>query len=240
MSSATKRKSFLALVALGLLTHSASAASSDFERLLKNPAEFDDRRVTLIGVAEIGGDEFFLYPNGDARRLGDPAVFVARDPKGPMYGRFNNHWVRVTGIVNAHAHGPLGSEPCEIRLLRIEPLPRAPVADVNIYGVFRNDRSDTVTLKFAAPTGYSIFDLGPQSITPPGIIAHGSVEVTRLSGKLIAKAELVPRGSPERYFDAARRTYYYRIIGGRIDPVLPDKAKEWHIYWPAELGQNHG
>lgn len=239
MFPATSRMLSAALATLFLVTQTLLlASSSDFEKLLATPPKFDGKQVTLIGVAEIGGDEFFLYPDARARRLGRPAVFIARDPNGPTYQRYNNHWLKVSGIVSARAHGPLGTDPCEVRAENVGALPRPPIPDVNIYGVFRNDESDTITLKVSTPNGYSIFDVRPHSTTPPGVISRGSVEATTASGRTLAKAELLPRRSAEQYFDAVRRSYYYRVIDAKIELVTPSETTKWGVFWPPEVGKH--
>lgn len=220
----------LALVQAGL-----AVPTSDFKELLADPRAFNGKRVTLIGVAEIGGDEFFLYPDEHARRVGDSGVFIS-SLNNVTFQRFNNYWLKVTGIVNANTHGPLGTDPCEVMLDRLEPLPLPPIADVNIYGIFRNDTTETVTLKVATPTGYSIFDLQPHSTTPPGVITRGNVEVSTPSGQLIARAKLVPSKLAAEFFDPVRRAYYYRIVDKKVELVSPHETKEWNISWPPGFG----
>jgi hypothetical protein len=236
MLLATKWKWISAVIGLSLIAESVQAApSSDFKRLLAHPAAFHGKRVTLTGVAKIGGSEFFLYPDVSALRDSKPAVFVAQNPRGAMYDKFNNHWLKVTGIVNAKGHGPLGGDTCELRLERVEPLPRPSLPDRNIYGVFRNEGPATVTLKVSAPSGYSVFDIPPHFTAPPGVISNGTVEVTTRSGKLLAKANLLPRGAAERYFDNAHRTYYYRVTEKTIDLVWPSETTRWDVYWPTDI-----
>jgi len=171
--------------------------------------------------------ESWLYPSPRELRKGGDAVFVDRNLKGRLYEELDRHWVTVTGLVNANGRGPLGVPVCEIKLERIEPLPYAPLPDPYIHGVFRNDTSITIDLKLSSPSGYAYkLNVLPGEVTGAAVITKGSITASTRAGKLLAKGNLVPANS-QRYFDAATRTYYYRIAPGNVELVSPTEAKAW-------------
>src|SRR6266446_715074 len=84
----------LTLLALALIAATESPVhASEFDELLKHPKTFNGRRVTLVGLAEIGGSEFFLYPDVQSAKRGENAIFVdAHILNENSYQKFNNHW----------------------------------------------------------------------------------------------------------------------------------------------------
>lgn len=218
------------LLALALIATTGSAVrASDFEELLKNPKTFNGRRVTLVGLAEIGGSEFFLYPDVQSAKRGENAIFVdAHILNENPYEKLNNHWLRITGIVDTGIRPPLGVGACSISLERVEPLSNPPLADSSIKGVFKNDTTITIDVKFSTPTGDGyIVNLPPGHVSKPSTISAGAVAVTAKSGEPVAQGDLVIRPAPNQYFDSENRTYYYRIKHGSITPVVAREASNW-------------
>ena len=118
-----KTRLMFAIAAIALGTTIAFAVTSpDFQRVLANPAAFHGKRVTLVGVAEVTNNEFWIYPDAFSAKKGDftKAVFVMRDPKGPLYKELNKHWLKISGTVDAKARLPLGYGPCAISLDQVE------------------------------------------------------------------------------------------------------------------------
>lgn len=214
------------------LANAPTAYPSDFQRLLANPEAFDGKRVTLTGVASIGGATFYLYPNEDEARNVGAAVFINRNLEGPRYDKFSNHWLKVTGIVNAKRHGPFNNDPCEIWLEHFEVLRKASLEHRNIYGVFQNDTSSLVNVTIHWRDGYSNFGVPPGETSTEGITKDGTAVVTTEKGKLIGKSDLVPPGISSRYFDSAHRSYYYRITDSKIEIVPVAKTRGWTVYRP--------
>jgi hypothetical protein len=218
------------LLTLALIAITGSAApASDFDDLLKNPKVFNGRRVTLVGLAEIGGSEFFLYPDVQSAKRGENAIFVdAHILNENPYEKLNNHWLRITGIVDTGTRPPLGFGTCSVSLERVEPLASPQLADSDVKGVFKNDTTITVDVKFSTPTGDGyIVNLPPGQISKPSTISAGSVAVTAKSGESVAQADVVIRPPPNQYFDSGNRTYYYRIRHGSITPVVAREASKW-------------
>lgn len=220
------RPCLFAIVAFLLL---ANSPPTDFGQVINDPREVDGKRVSLVGIAQIEGNRFALYQDAQAASKGQlsRAVFVRQRIDGPRYDQFNNHWLKVTGIVDAEQHGPLGgSYACEIFLERIQPLPRPPLQDSTIYALFRNETRNPVTVEASWQGGYAKFNLGPGGINSVAI-REGRVVVTTSSGKPVAKGNLVSLRSGQRYFDSDRRTFYYRITDGRVELVPLSEAKGW-------------
>ena len=212
------------------VAYAATPASfaSELQKILANPQTYDGKRVTVTGVAEIGGAEFSLYPDQRSQRNAGKAAFIWLDSNGPRYDRFNGHWVRVTGIVEPRRHGPFNTDPCEIKLERLELLPKAPLKDSSIYGVFRNDTRNPVKVTVYWPDGYSSFDLPPGETSNEGLEKNSTAVVTTLAGKVVARSRLTPE--KRRYYDSAHRSYYFQIADSKIELVAPTDAAQWKIY----------
>jgi len=108
-------------VALALLAATANGIPvSDFEQLVKNAKKFNGKRVTVVGLAEIGGSEFFLYPDVQSAKRGENAIFVdAHILNENSYQKFNDHSLKITGIVDTGIRPPLGVGECSIVLERL-------------------------------------------------------------------------------------------------------------------------
>ena len=139
-----------ALVALGVLaTPATGTPSSEFQRLLKNPKMFNGKRVTLVGLADIGGSEFFLYPDVRSAKHGENAIFVdAHIFNDNPYKKFNNHWLKVTGVVDRGIRPPLGVGECSIVLEQLKLLPRSPLREIALEACSRIALDTPSTLSF--------------------------------------------------------------------------------------------
>jgi hypothetical protein len=224
------RSQLFASIALCLAAATATAlASSEFERLLRNPKSFNGKRVTLVGLAEIGGSEFFVYPDILSAKRGENAVFIdAKTRDENPYEKFDKHWVKITGVVDLGIRPPLGGGECSILLERLEPLHRPPVLEDSVKAVFQNSTRETVHLKVPTPTGYGYaMRIAPGTATQPIRIAEGEISVTNDSGDTIAKGNLAPKRLRDQYFDFEKQTFYYLIKDGKISAVLPLDASNW-------------
>jgi hypothetical protein len=220
----------IAAIALSVLTATDALAlpTSDFKRVLAHPESSHGTRVTLVGIADVHGYGFFLYER--TLKNGKPdlsrSVFVVDHPKRPLPDKLNKHWLKVIGTVNAHAHGPQGTEPCEIVLDRFEELPIPPLKEQRIFGVFRNETASTVIFKLSGPEGYSTSALAPSANTIDALDDKKDAIATTSNQTLVAKRNILPLPGP-KYFDSVNRKYYFRITNGKIKPVLPAQGKKW-------------
>ncbi len=114
-------KIFSILLSCGLV---GSACATDSEQVIRNPKAFHDKRVTLVAMAEVGGDRFYLYlppkpqSPGDDRRV----IYGELSREGPIYDRFNNKWVEVTGIIDAGYRGLVSENACGLIIERVRPV----------------------------------------------------------------------------------------------------------------------
>ena len=223
-----RNKYVCALLLVGVAAITAKDAS-DFEQLLINPLAFHGKRVSLIGIAHVIGDEFFLYQNASEAEKARPwrAVIIVRHRRGPLYKNLNNHWVKITGVVHANSHGLLGTSPCEIALIDVERLSRASIEDRDVYGVFRNDTGVTVNLQGPAPAGYAHVQLKPGQLRTFVVVPGSVVLKDAASGNVLFRTELKLEEMAEPYIDFGKKTCYYSITKSGIKRVSSAEAKAW-------------
>lgn len=150
-------------------------------------------------------------------------------PIGLRYDKYDNRWVKITGVVDANRHGGWGY-PCVIFLDRVRPLPLPPAGKphVVIEGVFRNEGSQTAEVVLFDKAGemYAEFTI-PAHEANGSAIRKGMAEIRESPGKVIAKYDLLLSDQDARYFDPATHTYFYRIANGKVEGVSPKEAKSW-------------
>jgi hypothetical protein len=228
-------------VFIACLASGAFAADVSFDALLSEPQRYHHRQVTVTGIAEIGGGvDFPLWHDADARRHGDLKKVITvlqrrdemeravRSGKGiaPHSGA-NLRRVKVTATVNTDLHGRFGDEPFELLLEKLQVLPGPRLYEfLPVIGFFRNDSSQEVRFtlydtrgQFAGETG-----AGPHGVTNIGV-KKGTVVVTTLGGKKLASCATVE----SRYFDPAKKAYYFRFASGKMEPVFPRDATSWAL-----------
>src|SRR5205807_7417340 len=107
------RLSLISMIAGG---QACFAVDVKFDDLVINPARFDRKTVTITGLADVEGDGFWVWRDGQALKHVDVkrGIFIAHEiPRGAEfspYARANLHFVRVTGIVDTRIHGHLGMD----------------------------------------------------------------------------------------------------------------------------------
>jgi hypothetical protein len=110
---------------------------------------FNGKRVTLVGLADIGGSEFFLYPDVRSAKHGENAIFVdAHIFNDNPYKKFNNHWLKVTGVVDTGIRPPLDVGECSIMLEQLKLLPRSPLREIALEACSRIALDTPSTLSF--------------------------------------------------------------------------------------------
>ena len=209
----------------------ATSSAADFKEVLRNPAGYHQRRVTITGVARVEGLTFELYANpadADSYASATRTLSISQNVKGPRYDKYDNRWVEITGIVDAKRHGMWGY-PCIIFLESVRPLPLPPAGSprVVISGAFRNEDSKDVSIVLVDEAGkiYGEFPVPGHEVNGTGL-RKGVAEVRDRSGKIMSRYD-VDFEKDSRYRDDASHTYYYRVNNGQIEGVSPDKAKGW-------------
>ena len=220
-------KRILCAIVGALIVTNTHLAASEFQRLLANPSSFHHKVVTISGVMDVYSNGFFLHekPLTESKLGGLGSVFVT-DRDGLLPSKFDRHWLKITGMVDASAHGPLGTEPCEIRLKDFKVLPFPPLKDESISAIFRNETSSTLRLRIITKDGYSVSTLEPGAITTERI-DNATAVATIPSGAAIAKLALNRSQSGEDYFDSRKRRYFYRIAHGEIKLVKREIGQRW-------------
>jgi hypothetical protein len=221
----------LLILILVIGSERASIASlNDFSRVLTDAKALDGKRVTLKGVVDLYSYGFFLCANATPK--GEPdlskSVFVVGDIAQHLPDKMNRHWVSVTGIVDAAAHGPWGEQPCQIKVEGVKPLTVPPLEEHGTFGIFRNETASTLTVKISGPNGYRTSDLAPGDIIIDGIDDKNEAVANDAAGNMVARYNLVDRPTG-RYFDSSNRTYYFRITDHRFERVLPADGRQWKV-----------
>lgn len=222
---------WLWIVALMVTVRVATAVPVAFNNLLENPRKYHHQQVSVEGVARVQGSSFVLYRNlHDAEELADSskAISIAQRVGGQTYDNLDNHWVIVTGLVDADRHG-MWNYPCEILLRDVHLLPRTPGKQQTVVSaLFRNETSMPVKITLVDQRGerYAEFSLSPNNFNG-GAIRKGFAEVTAVTGGTIAKFNLDPGVVRSHYFDSAKRTYYLRVDSRGVQMVTPRRAETW-------------
>jgi hypothetical protein len=222
------------LVAVAQLS---SAAETKFANIFANPSRFNHKRVTITGLADVGGDAFWVWRDAKAWRHAEDkgAIFVAykipAEATVSPYDYANARFVRVTGTIDTSIHGHLGMDPFSLVLERVEVLPGPRQKEfLPILGYFRNETRYKLHIKITDADGYTVSDI------PPGkhsvfAIKKGAVLLTTPSGKLVAQSRLLP--SP-RFYDVQKKIYYFRISNSGIESVVPQNAKGWTLSYAGD------
>lgn len=119
---------FLVLLVLPL-----TSWATNLEDVIRTPAKFHNKRVTLVAMAEVGGDRFYLYQPPKPESLGDNdrVIYGILSREGPVYDRFNNEWVEVTGTIDASYRGLVSENACSLVIERVRPLKKIQMSKAN-------------------------------------------------------------------------------------------------------------
>jgi len=110
-------------IVLVILAPTSSSWAVEFEELVRNPDKFHNQRVTFVAMANVGGDRFYLYrpPEPSSMPEYGREIYGVLHVEGPIYDRFNNKWVQVTGIVDANYRGLFSENACSLKIERVRP-----------------------------------------------------------------------------------------------------------------------
>lgn len=228
-------------ILIACLAPAAFAGEVSFDALLSDPQRYHHRQVTVTGIAEIGGGmDFPLWREADTRRRGDLKKVMSvlqrqdemeralRSGKGiAPHSSANLRRVKVAAIVDTDLHGRFRDEPFQLLLEKLQVLPGRRLYEfLPVIGFFQNGSSQEVRFTlfdtrghFAGETG-----AGPHGITQIGV-KKGTAVVTTLGGKKLATCPT----ADSRYFDPAKKGYYFRFASGKIGPVFPRDATSWSL-----------
>jgi hypothetical protein len=231
-----KIKIGLLAVALGTTSYAA-----EFAEVVTHPRAFHNQVVSIVGLAMVEADRFYLFENVAAVSKQDfsRAIYVDQGASVGSYDRFRNRWVRLTGLVDADHHGPLRNFPFELVLKSVELLDRPPEEQwPRDLGWFKNETGGAIRvfLSEGADHYYGIFNIGRDGVN--GMAVHpetvaivtpsGTESVVLIpEGEEIAKAKLLIPPRTHRPEEPADRIFYYRIREGKIELVPAQEAKDW-------------
>jgi hypothetical protein len=218
------------------------AADLPFNEVLKNYSTLNSRRVTLVGLAQVEGADFYLWDLRDRRHKHlKRAISVLWDTRLPNYPPGSNisHYtylsfrpVRVTGLVDTRFHGRWGDIPFGLDLEHIEVLPGPRRREfLHDIAVFHNSMPIELRVRLDSrrrPNEWSEMELEPGGYNDTGI-EDGLATVTSLSGKPITKCPISLGGANRRYYDSRQHVYYYDIRDGRMRLVMPHEARHWNL-----------
>ena len=134
------------------------AADLSVDEVLQNYRGLGNRRITFVGLAEVEGDDFYIWDLSDKQHKGlKRTVSVWWNMRLPNYPPGSNiaHYtylnlrrVRISGRIDTRFHGRWGDIPFGVILDTVEALPgdreRRFLKDV---GVFHNSTSHTVDIR---------------------------------------------------------------------------------------------
>jgi hypothetical protein len=218
---------------------------AEFDDVLRNPSHYEGRAVSIVGLAEVNGGDFDIWPGlRDRQQLNfKRAISVIWDTTLPNYPPGTNishytylslRWVRATGMVDTRFRGRHDMRALGLRLRDVRVLPgRRQKQFLKDIAVFHNATSALIKIHLYERRGQEetyISGIDPKGSEDTGLM-DGVAVVTSSSGGLIAKCDMSHTGASRRYYDADRHAYYYQISDQNIRLVMPSEAKKWNLYW---------
>jgi hypothetical protein len=207
------------------------ALATDFSEVVARPELFNHKVVSIVGLALLNGDAFYLFEDVSAASTPDMsrAVYIQHTIHRSFLEQYNDRWVRVTGTVKATIHGPYNAFPCEIRLQKVKILNRPPEKlwprDV---GEFKNETEHAVRVRLydRAESYYASFSIGPGGINSTALRRDTVAVVSSIPDEshiLKTKLPIPPRSRTKD--EPAERILRYRIDDGVIRLVTDTQAK---------------
>jgi hypothetical protein len=200
----------------------AYGAEPTFSEILRYPARYDGKKVTLTGLAEDTGNGVHLFRNFTAAKDRDiaQAIFV-RYSTTVSQSDLARWWISVTGTLSAKDKGRSGENACSIEAnkitqLHIEPKSLWPAN----YGIFHNNTEKKIAVASEDETGGEIgVHLSPGEKAPLKIIEGGKVTVEDWSVSGFPKPVLFSTKihvSGRRATDPSVRNFEFVITGNGI------------------------
>ncbi len=200
----------------------ASGAEPTFSDILKYPARYDGKKVTLIGVAGDTGNGVQLFRNFSAAQDRDSAqtIFV-RYSTTVSRSDLERWWISVTGILSAKDKGRYGTDACAIEATKITQLHLEPKCLwPTDFGIFHNNTEKKIAVESEIEPGGEIgVHLAPGEKAPLEIIEGGKVRVEDWSVPGFPKPVLFSTKihvSRRRATDPSVRDFQFVITGNGI------------------------
>lgn len=206
--------------------------SVDFDHLIGNPRTYKGKHVSVTGVAQVDGTSFTLFqpPHRELSRT----IFVGQKVGKPHYNHLDNHWVKITGIVDTDERNIFA---CKVFLENVDALPRPPVPSIRVFCVVLNEGPATVRVELVNKAGNESTDmtLSPGEIHKTAVV-EGQAKVytpseSLFTGKLLSSCVVPSEKLAPEFFDSSTRTFYFRIRNGKIALVRPQEATTLKKRW---------
>ncbi|HST30989.1 MAG TPA: hypothetical protein VLK27_09155 [Chthoniobacterales bacterium] len=236
----------LASVATNLL-------ATELRDVLAHPEKFQNRRITVVGIARVPG-YFFICPDEKAAVKKNPskALLVRKNNSTqPEYREMDRKWVQVTGVVSDEKRDGYeldtssfeGHGICleKIRVLRDRPQLR--IKDDTVFGIFKNSMAEPLRVEVVPKSeGGVIFFLKPGDVDETEIY-EGRAVASQLEGprnvspykqkvgQPVAAGEITFRSLPSDYEysdeSSEKRRLYFKIIDHQIKRVDVSEGRTW-------------
>jgi hypothetical protein len=219
----------------------ANATEVQPDPLLDHPARFDRQEIAVKGLFEVEGDDNYLWRDARARQHFDwkhwihvyphlrlpPYPGTNMSPDSPA----NLHWVKVTGVVDTSVHGRVGDKPFGLLQKKVEVVPGPRLSQfLTMLAWFKNDTGREICIEVTFDKQMAMFTMARGDVTNIGIEKGGMAVLKSTTDRVFARCPLTARGS-ERYYEAYKHAYYYRVTNYGITPVPPSEAKaNWRLF----------
>lgn len=221
----------LRILAIGISMTAAnfSIRAQDVASVVRSPNRYQGKRIALVGILRgEQGPEFELYSNQEDALAMTPhkAIRLKMDDKwkksAPAY---DLRRVRITGVVDASEWRARGNA-CSISVEGLDVL-SGPVAKwPDIAVVLKNEGGAAVSVSLRHGPFSHVFELLPNEVENKYINGKGTLAVSSLEGRVLARMTIVARPRTS-YYDSVNSAFYYRIVRSTIERVSPESAARW-------------
>jgi hypothetical protein len=231
------------LTAVTVLAGSATVLGADvrFDELVRHPERFNGKTVSVVGVAEDGGDRLGIYRDVDVRRRVDLrhffSAYIPREfPNYPgtnmgHYAYANARWIRVKGTVDTRIRGRWGTDRFGLRLQSLTLLPRPRLMEfICDSAVILNMTFSEVRIEVKREDGGTYFGIGADDTAYDACISeNGTVTAILPNGRRVTSRPLIA-SQLRRYYNPRQKEYYYRVTERSVILSPPSEAREWKRY----------
>jgi hypothetical protein len=108
-----------------LVQWSLNTFGADFNEIIRNPKKFHNKRVTVVAMVTGGAAErFYLYQPPEPKVAGSDrrVIYGLISGESPLYERYDEKRVSVTGVIDANYRGLFGGNACGLHIERVRPV----------------------------------------------------------------------------------------------------------------------
>ena len=216
--------------ALAMLAPSKQLHAEGLDSVLRAPARYNHKRVTLTGV--LMGDASFLelFRNASDAKEGDgrKAVRLVPPENWQQGASYDMRRARVIGMVDANVRSRWG-HPFVLKLERLVVLSGPVLPWQDSVMVFYNDTETSVLLRVGAPPTQTELLIPPKK--HDGFLSlelqySTVVQVMTSNGKPVFESK-INVGPKAPYYDTKNGASYFRVKDKTIERVSPATAANW-------------